>query len=57
MVIFSPFKKISTILQSYQHYILKRSFSKRGGGKGRGLPQIITREAKAVLNRLNPLPF
>lgn len=57
MVIFFPFKKISTILQSYQHYILKRSFSKRGGGEGRGLPQIITREAKAVLNRLNPLPF
>lgn len=30
--IFFPFKKISTILQSYQHYILERSFSERGGG-------------------------
>ena len=53
--IFFPFKKISTILQSYQHYILERSFSERGGGGGGGkgvLPQIITQEAKAVLNRL-----
>ena len=53
--IFFSFKKISTILQSYQHYILERSFSERGGGGGEGegvLPQIITQEAKAVLNRL-----
>lgn len=53
--IFFPFKKISTILQSYQHYILERSFSERGGGGGVGkgvLPQIITQETKAVLNRL-----
>ena len=34
--IFFPFKKISTILQSYQHYILERSFSERGGGGGEG---------------------
>lgn len=34
--IFFPFKKISTILQSYQHYILERSFSERGGGGGGG---------------------
>lgn len=52
--IFFPFKKISTILQSYQHYILERSLSERGGaGDGKGVvPQIITQEAKAVLNRL-----